>query len=410
MRRPVGEPGSRGQRLCSLGEQLADRVLGDVVLALAEVVVANAPVPVDQVLRRPVLVLPRVPGGVAVVERDRVADAEAADVLGDVCRLALEGKLGRVDADDHEPVGAVARVPRLHVRERAQAVDARIRPEVDQDHLAAQLVQRKRPCVQPADDARDRRRLAVVREQASLLGRDALRVTAAGNLCELPLRRDRALDLLLQALGVPGDRGLQRPVGAERDRERGRADEHPGNPADEHRPRAERECDPAPGESDAEQRHCGARGIAHRQHHAVEADVAASGDHGHGGEHGPCAGDEHEPEARAEQKAAAERGRRTPRERGERPRYELAGTGPEERQRDDEEQRDREVAEQVLRQPREVEQPGGEEREDGEARHDARDDRERPSSGRPAGEHDREDGQYAWRDGRDEPGKDTDTD
>ena len=51
----------------------------------------------------------------------------------------LEGELGRRDPDDHEPVLLVVVVPALDVGERALAVDARVGPEVDQHHLAAQL-------------------------------------------------------------------------------------------------------------------------------------------------------------------------------------------------------------------------------------------------------------------------------
>ena len=62
-------------------------------------------------------------------ERDR-----ALHVAG----VLLEGELRRVDADDRQPGVAVARVPRLEVGQRADAVDARVGPEVDQHDAAAQ--------------------------------------------------------------------------------------------------------------------------------------------------------------------------------------------------------------------------------------------------------------------------------
>ena len=56
----------------------------------------------------------------------------------DVGGLALEGELRRVDADDRQALGAVALVPGLEVGQRAQAVDAGVRPEVDEHDAAAQ--------------------------------------------------------------------------------------------------------------------------------------------------------------------------------------------------------------------------------------------------------------------------------
>ena len=56
----------------------------------------------------------------------------------DVAGVALERELGRVHADDDQAVAAVARVPGLEVGQRAQAVDARVGPEVDEHDLAAQ--------------------------------------------------------------------------------------------------------------------------------------------------------------------------------------------------------------------------------------------------------------------------------
>ena len=132
-----------------LAEQSADPRLGRVVLALAEVDVAQVAAPVDQVLRRPVLVLERVPGLVVVVERDRVRDPQSAHGSADVGRHVLERELGRVHAEDDEPVLVVRPVPGLHVRERPQAVDARVRPEVDEDDLSAQLPERQRLAVDP---------------------------------------------------------------------------------------------------------------------------------------------------------------------------------------------------------------------------------------------------------------------
>ena len=82
-----------------------------VVVALAEVDVADVAVGVDQVLGRPVLVAERVPGAEVVVLDDRVADPVAVDRVVDVAGVLLERELGRVDADDRQPVVAVVARP-----------------------------------------------------------------------------------------------------------------------------------------------------------------------------------------------------------------------------------------------------------------------------------------------------------
>ena len=64
---------------------------------------------------------------------------------------------------------------------------------------------------------------------------------------------------------------------------------------------------------------------------------------------GPAHGHEDEPEARAEEEAAAEVAGAPPGQELQRPGDQLADTGHEQRERDEEEQRDREVAQQVVR-------------------------------------------------------------
>ena len=54
--------------------------------------------------------------------------------------VPLERELGSMDADHHQTVLAVPLVPRLYIRNRTQAVDAAVGPEVDHDDLAFQLL------------------------------------------------------------------------------------------------------------------------------------------------------------------------------------------------------------------------------------------------------------------------------
>ena len=92
-------------------QQLLDRPLGLLVGALAEMLEADAPVAVDQVERRPVVVVERPPDRELVVDHDRVADAQLAHRAAHVVEVVLEAELGRVHADDDQPAVAIALMP-----------------------------------------------------------------------------------------------------------------------------------------------------------------------------------------------------------------------------------------------------------------------------------------------------------
>ena len=92
-------------------QQLLDRSLGLLVGALAEVVEADAPVAIDEVDGRPVVVVERPPDREVVVDDDRVADAQLARRAAHVVEVVLEPELRRVRADDDEPALAVPLVP-----------------------------------------------------------------------------------------------------------------------------------------------------------------------------------------------------------------------------------------------------------------------------------------------------------
>src|SRR5919109_2963342 len=138
--------------MARLGEQRTNRRLGLVVLALTEVRIANAPTRVDQILGGPVLVAPRFPGPVSVVLNDRVAEPVLTGRALDVARVALEDELGSVNADDREAPLAVSIVPSLQRRQRSDAIDAGVSPEVDQHDASTKCAHRKRAStgVEPA--------------------------------------------------------------------------------------------------------------------------------------------------------------------------------------------------------------------------------------------------------------------
>src|SRR5918999_1565824 len=107
--------------------------------SVAEVVIADDAVRVDEVQRRPVAVRERTPDLVVVVDRDRVVDRALPRRASHAVDLVLEGELGRVDADDDQPNVSVGPRPRAHVRRLTQPVDARPRPEVDENDMVPQL-------------------------------------------------------------------------------------------------------------------------------------------------------------------------------------------------------------------------------------------------------------------------------
>src|SRR5262249_38160241 len=121
---------------------------------------------------------------VLAVDRDRITDSVLLNRPADVVDVPLERKLGRVDADDDQTLIRVLLRPRADVAEGAQPVDARVRPEVDQDDLAAQPFGCERLPVEPArravegrQAALDVRRVQAVEQAHSTTTRNGLPVS-----------------------------------------------------------------------------------------------------------------------------------------------------------------------------------------------------------------------------------------
>jgi hypothetical protein len=109
---------------------------------------------------RPVLVVEGAPDRVVAVERDRILDRHLLRSLAHVVGVLLERELGRVNADHHQPVLLVLLRPRPDVRERAEPVDAGVRPEVDEDDFPLEVRGRERLRIEPPGGAVERRQLA----------------------------------------------------------------------------------------------------------------------------------------------------------------------------------------------------------------------------------------------------------
>ncbi len=143
-----------------LRQQQLDHLLGLVVCALTEVMVANPAPRIDEVDRRPVVVAEGPPDLVVVVHRDRIRHPQVVHRPAHVLQLLLDAELRRMHSDHHQPLCLVLLGPCPGVWQRPEPVDAGVGPEVDQDHLALEARLRERRRVDPGGGGRERCQLA----------------------------------------------------------------------------------------------------------------------------------------------------------------------------------------------------------------------------------------------------------
>src|SRR4051812_34974360 len=167
LRRPQVVPVGRGLHAGSLdgdrraldAEQPLNHALRLLVASLAEMLVADDAVGVDEVERRPVVVGERAPDRVVVVGRNRVVDLALLHRLPHEVDVVLERELRRVDSDHDQAVVAVRLRPRADVRLLAKPVDAGERPEVHEHHAAAQAGGVERLGADPSGRPAERRQV-----------------------------------------------------------------------------------------------------------------------------------------------------------------------------------------------------------------------------------------------------------
>jgi hypothetical protein len=302
----------------------------------------------------------------------------------------LEREFGRVDADDDEARALVRVGPALDVGERPQAVDAGVRPEVDQDDLAAELRQRQRLGVEPPVDAREVRSLA---EVAQLTFRQHVAI-ACQQAVELALGRARPLHAL-EGVGVAGHVRGQAEVEPE-DHEHGHARDHPAESlANPGRVRAQcARVDAAlPGEREEEKDDSRAERVRERHEHGLEREPARGCESRDRRDHWARAGCEEKAEAHSEEEPAADIARSATPERLEGPFDQPAQLWDQEREADEEDDPDGDVAQEVVRKVQGGQKRSRREGERGETRDEARDDgvRPLPAAARTPGEDDRKD-------------------
>ena len=123
---------------------MLDDLFGFFVLAFAKVVKADTALAIDKIMRWPVVVVEGAPDGKVVIDRDRKRDAQIVQCALDITDVFFISELWLMNADHDQPLVFVLAVPLPHVRQGVAAVDAAKSPKIDQHHLAAQLIGRKR--------------------------------------------------------------------------------------------------------------------------------------------------------------------------------------------------------------------------------------------------------------------------
>ena len=119
-----------------LRQKLLDDLLRAVVIALAEMVGADAAFGVDEIMGRPVIIIEGAPDRVVIVDGDGIIDVQIGDRLLHIGDHLLEGEFRRMHADHDQTLVAILFRPGPHIRQAAQAIDAGIGPEIDQHDLA----------------------------------------------------------------------------------------------------------------------------------------------------------------------------------------------------------------------------------------------------------------------------------
>ena len=132
--------------------QLADRLVEEIVMSFAADRPDIGARRVDQHQRRPAIHAETLPYGHVSVVDDRMLDPVFRHLAPDVLGVLLGIELGRVDADHHQ-LFLIFLLELRQVGQNVVAVDAAIRPEIQEDDLALELGEVDGAGVDPADSS-----------------------------------------------------------------------------------------------------------------------------------------------------------------------------------------------------------------------------------------------------------------
>src|SRR5208282_3000169 len=91
---------------------------------------------IDEIMRRPILIVKSSPDRIVIVDRDRIADLQIGHGLLHIVDVLLVGELRSMHADHHKTLVFVFLGPRPDIRDCPQTIDAGIGPEIDENDLA----------------------------------------------------------------------------------------------------------------------------------------------------------------------------------------------------------------------------------------------------------------------------------
>src|SRR2546421_4397406 len=102
-----------------LGQQLLNHPLRLFVFSLAEGMMSNVPLPIDEIEGRPILVVETPPYRIVVIDRDRIIHPHVLHGSGNVPDVLLKCELRRVHADRDQSLIPVFRRPRADIGQGA---------------------------------------------------------------------------------------------------------------------------------------------------------------------------------------------------------------------------------------------------------------------------------------------------
>src|SRR6478752_7847387 len=138
------------------GQQALNHDFRPYVLALAEVMIPNLPLNVEEIERWPIVVVEASPYRVLVIDRNRILDPHVIHGLTYVLDVVLEWEFGRMHANHYQALVTVFLRPCANIGQRAEPVDTGIRPEINKDDLPTQVSRRQWFRVEPRGSAAER--------------------------------------------------------------------------------------------------------------------------------------------------------------------------------------------------------------------------------------------------------------